>query len=163
MLLNSGISETKNTNKQLNINVEQKIKELSDEINKKDNLIKNLQMQIEMSINTIEKICNNFSVIISKKDREIKKKTKECDNLIAYINNKIKSNIPTCPLCCESALNNEQYSNINIFLNEIENKLSNKDKLLKEIQEKYKDLIIQTTQMKKIFFNHMNLKIAKFF
>ena len=160
MLLNSGISETKNTNKQLNINVEQKIKELSDEINKKDNLIKNLQMQIEMSINTIEKICNNFSVIISKKDREIKKKTKECDNLIAYINNKIKSNIPTCPLCCESALNNEQYSNINIFLNEIENKLSNKDKLLKEIQEKYTDLIIQTTQMKKIFFNHMNLKIA---
>ena len=160
MLLNSGISETKNTNKQLNINVEQKIKELSDEINKKDNLINNLQMQIEVSINTIEKICNNFSVIISKKDREIKKKTKECDNLIAYINNKIKSNIPTCPLCCESALNNEQYSNINIFLNEIENKLSNKDKLLKEIQEKYTDLIIQTTQMKKIFFNHMNLKIA---
>ena len=39
-------------------------------------------------------------------------------------------------------------------------KLSSKELLLQQIQEKYSDLIIQTTQMKKIFFNHMNLKIA---
>ena len=63
-------------------------------------------------------------------------------------------------MCCEGALNNEQYSNINNFLNEIGNKLSSKELLLQQFQEKYSDLIIQTTQMKKIFFNHMNLKIA---
>ena len=168
-LLNSAISEIKNIkyknkeenyNKPINNNLDQKIKELSDDINKKDQLINNLQMQLEVSINSIDKIHKNFIVIMSKKDKEIKKKTKECDNLVAYINNKIKSNIQTCPLCTESALNNEQYTNINIFLNEMETKLSNKDKLLKEIQEKYKELIIQTTEIKKVFFNHMNLKIA---
>ena len=169
-LLNSGMSEIKNSkfknkeedyNKPINNNnLEQKIKELSDDINKKDKLINNLQMQLEVSINSIDKIYKNIIVIISKKDKEIKKKSKECDNLVAYINNKIKSNIQTCPLCTESALNNEQYTNINIFLNDMETKLSNKDKLLKEIQEKYTELLIQTTQMKKIFFNHMNMKIA---
>ena len=42
----------------------------------------------------------------------------------------------------------------------MENKLTNKDTLLQQIQEKYKDLIIQTIHMKKIFFNHMNLQIS---
>ena len=65
-------------------------------------------------------------------------------------------------MCSESALNNEQYSNINFFLNEKENKLSNIENLLQQVQEKYNDLIIQTTHMKKIFFNHMNQKIANY-
>ena len=52
--------------------------------------------------------------------------------------------------------------NINIFLNEIANKLTIKETLFQQIQEKYKDLIIQTIHMKKIFFNHMNLKIANY-
>ena len=161
LLLNSGMSELKNS-KYKSKEDEQKIKELSDELNKKDKFIKNLQIQLETSINSIDKICNNFRYIISMKDNEIKKKIKECDNLVLYINNKINNNIKTCPMCSEGALNNEQYANINMFLNEMEKKITNKDTLLKQIQEKYTDLIIQTTQMKKIFFNHMNLKISNY-
>lgn len=56
-------------------------------------------------------------------------------------------------MCCEGALNNDQYTNINIFLNDMEKKLSNKDSLLQQLQEKYNDLIIQTTHMKKIFLS----------
>ena len=152
--------EEENCNKSINIDSEQKIKELSDELNEKDKKINNIQMQLETTINSIDKICNNFRFILSIKDKEINKKNKECDNLVSYINNKINNNIRTCPMCCEGALNNEQYSNINNFLNEIGNKLSNNDSLLQQIQEKYTNLIIQTTQMKKIFFNHMNLKIS---
>ena len=159
LLLNSGISDKNNT-KYKNIEEEQKIKELSDELNKKEKLIKNLQIQLETSINSIDKICNNFRFILSMKDKEIKKNMKECDNLVSYINNKINNNIKTCPMCCETALNNEQYSNINMFLNEMDKKITSKDTLLKQIQEKYADLVVQTTQMKKIFFNHMNLKIS---
>ena len=159
LLLNSGISDKNNT-KYKNIEEEQKIKELYDELNKKEKLIKNLQIQLEQSINSIDKICNNFRFILSMKDKEIKKNIIKCDNLVSYINNKINNNIKTCPMCCETALNNEQYSNINMFLNEMDKKITSKDTLLKQIQEKYADLVVQTTQMKKIFFNHMNLKIS---
>ena len=151
-----------NTDKSLNSNEGQKIKELSEEIIKKEKTINNLQLQLEMSINSIDKISSNFRFILSMRDKEIKKKAKECDNLVTYINNKVNKNIQTCPMCCEGALNNVQYTNINMFLNSMEKKLSNKDLLFQQLQEKYNDLIIQTTHMKKIFFEHMNLKIANY-
>jgi len=151
-----------NTDKSLNSNEGQKIKELSEEIIKKEKTINNLQLQLEMSINSIDKISSNFRFILSMRDKEIKKKAKECDNLVTYINNKVNKNIQTCPMCCEGALNNDQYTNINMFLNSMEKKLSNKDLLFQQLQEKYNDLIIQTTHMKKIFFEHMNLKIANY-
>ena len=170
LLLNSGISENKNQksknkeeeifNKQINVNFEQKIKDLCDELNKKEKLINNLQIQLETSINSIDKISNNFRFILDTKEKEIKQKIKERDNLELYINNKINNNILTCPMCSETAINNEQYSNINIFLNEMEKKLTNKETQVKELQEKYKDLVVQTIYMKKVFFNHMNLKIS---
>ena len=170
LLLNSGISENKNLksknkeeeifNKQINVNFEQKIKDLCDELNKKEKLINNLQIQLETSINSIDKISNNFRFILDTKEKEIKQKIKERDNLELYINNKINNNILTCPMCSETAINNEQYSNINIFLNEMEKKLTNKETQIKELQEKYKDLVVQTIYMKKVFFNHMNLKIS---
>jgi hypothetical protein len=115
-----------------------------------------------MSINSIDKISSNFRFILSMRDKEIKKKAKECDNLVTYINNKLNKNIKTCPMCCEGALNNDQYANIDMFLNSMEKKLSSKDSLLQQLQEKYNDLIIQTTHMKKIFFEHMNTKIANY-
>lgn len=151
-----------NTDKSLNSNEGQKIKELSEEIIKKEKTINNLQLQLEMSINSIDKISSNFRFILSMRDKEIKKKAKECDNLVTYINNKVNKNIQTCPMCCEGALNNDQYANINMFLNSMEKKLSNKDSLFQQLQEKYNDLIIQTTHMKKIFFEHMNLRIANY-
>ena len=151
-----------NTDKSLNSNEGQKIKELSEEIIKKEKTINNLQLQLEMSINSIDKISSNFRFILSMRDKEIKKKAKECDNLVTYINNKVNKNIQTCPMCCEGALNNDQYTNINMFLNSMKKKLSNKDLLFQQLQEKYNDLIIQTTHMKKIFFEHMNLKIANY-
>ena len=170
LLLNSGISENKNQksknkeeeifNKQINVNFEQKIKDLCDELNKKEKLINNLQIQLETSINSIDKISNNFRFILDTKEKEIKQKIKERDNLELYINNKINNNILTCPMCSETAINNEQYSNINIFLNEMEKKLTNKETQIKELQEKYKDLVVQTIYMKKVFFNHMNSKIS---
>ena len=172
LLLNSENLDIKNSkiknkeedtyNRQYNVNdnPEQKIKDLCDELNKKEKLINNLQIQLETSIISLDKISKNFRFMLSLKEKEIKKKTDDCNNLGQYINNKIKSNILTCPLCSESALNNEQFSNVNMFLNEMEKKLTNKDTLLKQIQEKYKDLVDQTIHIKKIFFDHMNLKIA---
>ena len=74
-------------------------------------------MQLETSINSIDKICNNFRFILYMKEKEIKQKIKERDNLEQYINNKINNNILSCPLCSETARNNEQFSNINMFLN----------------------------------------------
>ena len=151
-----------NTNKSANSNLESKIKDLNAEIVEKDKVINNLKMQLDISINSIEKICNNFRFILSMKDKEIKNKIKECDNIVNYVNNKYSNNIQSCPMCNQSALNNEQYANVNIFLNEMQNKYSNNELQLKQVQEKYSNLVVQTIHLKKIFFDHMNTKIANF-
>ena len=172
LLLNSYAIEEKNSKDNINknedndlksqiINKEIKIQELEEELSKKKQLISNLEMQNETSSKSFDKICENFRYMLANKDKEIQRKIKESDNMISYINNKINRNIETCPLCKESAINNEHFYSINSFLTEIQKKLSNKDLLIQQIQEKYNDLVIQITQMKKVFFNYMNTKISE--
>ena len=135
-----------------------KIKELYEELNKRDIRIKNLQIDLEQSCNLQENILKNFVAFLQEKDEEIKRISREKNNIIAYFNNKIKNNIQTCPLCKEVAYNNEPNSNIQI----INNKIMQMENITSQIEQKYKNLVINTICMKKVFFNYMNSKIAEY-
>ena len=148
-----------NTSYEGNINNDlKKIKELSEELNKKEIKIKNLETDLELSCNSYENIFKNFVLFLKDKDEEIKRLTQEKNNIMAYFNNRIKNNVQTCPLCQEAAFNNEPNNNVQIINNKI-NKLEN---ALKQNEIKYRNLVFNTMTMKKIFFNHMNNKIAEY-
>ena len=148
-----------NTSYEGNINNDlKKIKELSEELNKKEIKIKNLETDLELSCNSYENIFKNFVLFLKDKDEEIKRLTQEKNNIMAYFNNRIKNNVQTCPLCQEAAFNNEPNNNVQIINNKI-NKLEN---TLKQNEIKYRNLVFNTMTMKKIFFNHMNNKIAEY-
>ena len=149
-----------NNNNQNNISYDQKkVKELSEEIYKKEKKIKNLESDLEQSCSTYENIFQNFSFFLKQKDDEIKRLNQEKNNLITFFNNKTKNNFfDTCPLCKEAALNNEQIPNMQI----IQNKMIKMESIISQLHQKYKDLVINTIATKKIFFNHMNNKIAEY-
>ena len=148
-----------NTSYEGNINNDlKKIKELSEELNKKEIKIKNLETDLELSCNSYENIFKNFVLFLKDKDEEIKRLSQEKNNIMAYFNNRIKNNVQTCPLCQEAAFNNEPNNNVQIINNKI-NKLEN---ALKQNEIKYRNLVFNTMTMKKIFFNHMNNKIAEY-
>ena len=154
----SGDDNIINNNKN-NISYDQKkLKELSEEIYKKEKKIKNLESDLEHNCLTYENIFQNFSFFLKLKDDEIKRLTQEKNNLITYVNNKLKNNIDTCPLCKEAVLTNEQTPNAQI----IQNKIMKMENTILQLQQKYKDLVINTLATKKIFFNHMNNKIAEY-
>ena len=155
----SGDDNIINNNNKSNISYEQKkLKELSEEIYKKEKKIKNLESDLEQNCFTYENIFKNFSFFLKLKDDEIKRLTQEKNNLITYSNNKLKNNIDTCPLCKEAVLSNEQTPNAQI----IQNKIMKMENTISQLQQKYKDLVINTLATKKIFFNHMNNKIAEY-
>ena len=73
--------------------------------------------------------------IIVKNDLKYDDNTnKEKNNLISYCNNKIKNNIEICPLCRETALNNEQIPKIQLIQNKI-SKLEKESDLILLIKE----------------------------
>ena len=100
-----------------------------------------------------------FLFFLKQKDDEIKRLNQEKNNLITFFNNKTKNNFfDTCPLCKEAALSNEQIPNMQI----IQNKMIKMESIISQLHQKYKDLVINTIATKKIFFNHMNNKIAEY-
>ena len=135
-----------------------KIQELNEELNKKDNKIKNLESELEKTSILIENILKNSVIFLDEKDEEIRRISKEKNNIISYFNNRIKNNIQTCPLCKEVAYNNEPNPNIQL----INNKISKMENIITQIEQRYKNLMINTLSIKKIFFNHMNNKIAEY-
>ena len=147
-----------NNNSQ-NIILENKmIKELKDELYKKEQRIKNLEHDLEQSCNSYENILQNFSFFLKEKDEEMERINQEKNNLISYCNNKIKNNIEICPLCRETALNNEQIPKIQL----IQNKISKLENTINQIYQKYQNLVNNTIAIKKVFFNYMNNKIANY-
>ena len=147
-----------NNNSQ-NIIIENKmIKELKDELYKKEQRIKNLEQDLEQSCNSYENILQNFSFFLKEKDEEMERINQEKNNLISYCNNKIKNNIEICPLCRETALNNEQIPKIQL----IQNKISKLENTINQIYQKYQNLVNNTIAIKKVFFNYMNNKIANY-
>ena len=145
-----------NNNEQSSINYDQK---KSEEIYKKEKKIKNLESDLEQSCISYENIFQNFSFFLKQKDDEIKRLTQEKNNIINYFNNiRAKHNLDICPLCKEAALNNEQTPNAQI----IQNKIIKMENIIIQLQQKYKDLVVNTLITKKIFFNHMNNKIAQY-
>ena len=135
-----------------------KIQELNEELNKKDNKIKNLESELEKTSFLIENILKNSVIFLDEKDEEIRRISKEKNNIISYFNNRIKNNIQTCPLCKEVAYNNEPNPNIQL----INNKISKMENIITQIEQRYKNLMKNTLSIKKIFFNHMNNKIAEY-
>ena len=147
-----------NNNSQ-NIIIENKmIKELKDELFKKEQRIKNLEHDLEQSCNSYENILQNFTFFLKEKDEEMERINQEKNNLISYCNNKIKNNIEICPLCRETALNNEQIPKIQL----IQNKISKLENTINQIYQKYQNLVNNTIAIKKVFFNYMNNKIANY-
>ena len=148
-----------NISTEMNINNDlKKIKELNDEISKKDAKIKNLELDLEKVCNINENIFKNFVHFLKQKDEEIKRTSKEKNNIISYFNTKMKNNVQTCPLCKEAAFNNDPNSELQLITNKIE---SMKNSLFQN-EQLYKNLVFNTMAIKKIFFNHMNNKIAEF-
>ena len=95
---------------------------------------------------------------LKEKDEEMERINQEKNNLISYCNNKIKNNIEICPLCRETALNNEQIPKIQL----IQNKISKLENTINQIYQKYQNLVNNTIAIKKVFFNYMNNKIANY-
>ena len=147
-----------NNNSQNNIIENKMIKELKDELYKKEQRIKNLEQDLEQSCNSYENILQNFSFFLKEKDEEMERINQEKNNLISYCNNKIKNNIEICPLCRETALNNEQIPKIQL----IQNKISKLENTINQIYQKYQNLVNNTIAIKKVFFNYMNNKIANY-
>ena len=143
---------------QNNIIENKMIKELKDELYKKEQRIKNLEQDLEQSCNSYENILQNFSFFLKEKDEEMERINQEKNNLISYCNNKIKNNIEICPLCRETALNNEQIPKIQL----IQNKISKLENTINQIYQKYQNLVNNTIAIKKVFFNYMNNKIANY-
>ena len=131
---------------------------MNDEISKRDTKIKNLELDLEKAFNINENIFKNFVHFLKQKDEEIKRTSKEKNNIISYFNTKMKNNVQTCPLCKEAAFNNDPNSELQLITNKIE---SMKNSLFQN-EQLYKNLVFNTMAIKKIFFNHMNNKIAEF-
>ena len=158
-IINSSYEGNLLNNNSQNIIIENKmIKELKDELYKKEQRIKNLEHDLEQSCNSYENILQNFSFFLKEKDEEMERINQEKNNLISYCNNKIKNNIEICPLCRETALNNEQIPKIQL----IQNKISKLENTINQIYQKYQNLVNNTIAIKKVFFNYMNNKIANY-
>ena len=158
-IINSSNEGNLLNNNSQNIILENKmIKELKDELYKKEQRIKNLEHDLEQSCNSYENILQNFSFFLKEKDEEMERINQEKNNLISYCNNKIKNNIEICPLCRETALNNEQIPKIQL----IQNKISKLENTINQIYQKYQNLVNNTIAIKKVFFNYMNNKIANY-
>ena len=158
-IINSTYEGNLLNNNSQNIIIENKmIKELKDELYKKEQRIKNLEQDLEQSCNSYENILQNFSFFLKEKDEEMERINQEKNNLISYCNNKIKNNIEICPLCRETALNNEQIPKIQL----IQNKISKLENTINQIYQKYQNLVNNTIAIKKVFFNYMNNKIANY-
>ena len=148
-----------NISSEYNLNNDlKKIKELNDEINKKDAKIKNLESDLEKCLNINDNLFKNFVLFLKQKDEEIQRTSEEKNNMILFFNNKKLNNVQTCPLCKEAAFNNEPNSNFQL----INNKLDELNNSKIQLEQRYKNLVINTIEIKKIFFNHMNNKIAEY-
>ena len=148
-----------NISSEYNLNNDlKKIKELNDEINKRDEKIKNLESDLEKCLNINDNLFKNFVLFLKQKDEEIKRTSEEKNNMILFFNNKKLNNVQTCPLCKEAAFNNEPNSNFQL----INNKLDELNNSKIQLEQRYKNLVINTIEIKKIFFNHMNNKIAEY-
>ena len=120
-----------------------------------------LQNEYFKTEKSFEQISENFNETISLKEKELREKKFECDNLSKFINNKTNNKLENCPMCYECALKSKEYLSWDSFIKDYKKKLNEKDLVIKQLENKYKSLVIQTNQMKKTFFNHMNTMISQ--
>ena len=129
-----------------------------DKLDKIMQFLKNEYIKTEESF---EKISENFNDTILIKDKELKEKISQHDNLLKFINSKTNNKLDNCPMCYECVLNSKEYQTWDAFSKDIKKKLNEKESIIKQLEDKYKNLVIQTNQLKKTFFTHMNTIISQ--
>ena len=132
-----------------------------DKKNYYEKILQFLQNEYLKTEQSFEKLSENFHETLSIKERELREKKFECDNLSKFINNKTNNKLENCPMCYECALKSKEYLSWDSFIKDYKKKLNEKDLIIKQLENKYKSLVIQTNQMKKTFFNHMNTMISQ--
>ncbi len=132
-----------------------------DKKNYYEKILQFLQNEYLKTEQSFEKLSENFHETLSIKERELREKKFECDNLSKFINNKTNNKLENCPMCYESALKSKEYTNWDSFVKDLKKKLNEKELIIKQLESKYKSLVTQTNQMKKTFFNHMNTMISQ--
>ena len=132
----------------------------SNDKGKYERIMNFLQNEFVKTLESYEKISENFNETILIKERELKGKIFECENLSKFINCKINNKLDNCPMCNEGVLNSKEYQNWDSFSKDLKKKLNEKESIIKQLEGKYKNLVILTNQMKKTFFTHMNTIIS---
>jgi hypothetical protein len=83
-----------------------------------------LQNEYFKTEKSFEQISENFNETISLKEKELREKKFECDNLSKFINNKTNNKLENCPMCYESALKSKEYLNWDSFAKDLKKKLN---------------------------------------
>ena len=159
---NNDFKEIKEENNNLNQEINNLESALKIKINENENLLKkneNLKLDIENLNNAIDELSKDFLFKESNFENKINEFLKENDNLKKIISSYKGNNILNCPLCAESILNSKDYQNFNLYVKDLKEKLNNQI-IISNLNEKYyKNLILQTNEIKKTFFDFYNVKI----
>ena len=64
-------------------------------------------------------------------------------------------------MCLERSISNGDYQSWSTFTKELQRKINDRDKAITVLEKKIESVIMQTTRIKKSFFDHMNYTIVK--
>ena len=139
---------------------------LSSSVSKDNNeqqqhFIETLQKEKDNLYDTIQKINDDFILISSMKDKQLNEKKNECDNLLKKLLSKVNIKYDNCPMCLERTISNGDYQSWSAFTKELQRKITDRDKAISVLEKKIESLIMQTTRIKKLFFDHMSCTIVK--
>ena len=95
------------------------------------------------------------------KDKQLTEKKTECDNLLKKLLSKVNIKYDNCPMCLERSISNGDYQSWSTFTKELQRKINDRDKAITVLEKKIESVIMQTTRIKKSFFDHMNYTIVK--
>ena len=124
-------------------------------------LIETLKKEKDNLYDTIQKINDDFILLSSMKDKQLTEKKTECDNLLKKLLSKVNIKYDNCPMCLERSISNGDYQSWSTFTKELQRKINDRDKAITVLEKKIESVIMQTTRIKKSFFDHMNYTIVK--
>ncbi|MCQ2818304.1 MAG: hypothetical protein MJ252_13640 [archaeon] len=129
-------------------------------ISEKEKMINTITKELEMSLNNIQYLNEQVQSFFNNKDLIIKEKNSQIENLKKSLNSKLNGKLDQCPICNENATNPSDYTNWTNFVKEMQKRISEKDKTIEQLESKLQNVIMITNQMKKTYFNHLNLNLV---
>ena len=123
--------------------------------------IESLKKEKDSLYDTIQKINDDFMLLSSMKEKQLNEKKNECDNLLKKLLSKVNVKYDNCPMCLERSISNGDYQSWSSFTKELQRKINDRDKAISMLEKKIESIIMQTTRIKKSFFDHMNYVIVK--